>query len=107
MKRSFHNRRVTAPVRTLLIVALMLAPTELLADVLRCKIEGYTENIFITTPPDTASSDGQHGGIGISPGIGGRAIVFADRMGAVAFGAEYGRHTDWAAYGSEEYTWQP
>jgi hypothetical protein len=29
----------------------MLAPTRSLADVLRCKIEGYNEDIFITTSP--------------------------------------------------------
>jgi hypothetical protein len=72
-------------VRTLLIVALMLAPTFSLADVLRCKIEGYKDDIYITTSPDTNLDDGQYGRIGISPGIGNRAIVVADRMGAVAF----------------------
>jgi hypothetical protein len=72
-------------VRTLLIVALMLAPTFSLADVLRCKIEGYKEDTYITTPPDTNVNDGQYARIGISPGVGNRAIVVADRMGAVAF----------------------
>jgi hypothetical protein len=72
-------------VRTLLIVALMLAPTFSLADVLRCKIEGYNEDIYITTSPDTNVNDGQYARIGISPGIGDRAIVVADRMGALAF----------------------
>jgi hypothetical protein len=63
----------------------MLAPTFSLADVLRCKIEGYTEDIFIATSPDTNQNDSQYARIGISPGIGNRAIVFADRMGAHAF----------------------
>jgi hypothetical protein len=72
-------------VRTLLIVALMLAPTFSLADVLRCKIEGYKQDIYITTSPDTNVNDGQYARIGISPGIGDRAIVVADRMGALAF----------------------
>jgi hypothetical protein len=71
--------------RTLLIVALMLAPTYSLAAVLKCKIDGYNENIFITTSPDTNDNDGQYGRIGISPGIGNRAFVVADRTGAVAF----------------------
>jgi hypothetical protein len=72
-------------VRALLIVALMLAPTRSLADVLRCKIEGYNEDVFITTSPDTNSSDGQYARIGISRGIGNKAFVVADRMGATAF----------------------
>lgn len=71
--------------RKLLIVALLLAPTHSLADVLRCKIEGYSEDVFITTSPDTNSSDGQYARIGISRGIGNRAFVVADRMGATAF----------------------
>jgi hypothetical protein len=65
--------------------AQMLAPTFSLADVLRCKIEGYNEDIFIATSPDTNQNDGQYARIGISPGIGNRAIVFADRMGANTF----------------------
>jgi hypothetical protein len=65
--------------------AQMLAPTLSLADVLRCRIEGYNEDIFITTSPDTNQNDGQYARIGISPGIGNRAFVVADRMGAVAF----------------------
>jgi F420-dependent methylenetetrahydromethanopterin dehydrogenase len=69
----------------LLIVALMLVPTFSLADALKCKIEGYNEDIFITTSPDTNQDDGQYARIGISRGIGNRAIVVADRMGAVAF----------------------
>jgi hypothetical protein len=70
---------------SLAVAIAMLAPTISHADVLRCKIEGYNEDIFITTPPDTNSSDGQHARIGISPGIANRAIVVADRIGAVAF----------------------
>jgi hypothetical protein len=54
----------------LLIVALILVPTFSLADVLKCKIEGYNEDIFITTSPDTNQDDGQYARIG---------------MGAVAF----------------------
>lgn len=65
--------------------AQMLAPTLSLADVLRCRIEGYNEDIFITTSPDTNQNDGQYARIGISPGIANRAFVVADRMGAVAF----------------------
>src|SRR4051794_11307446 len=65
--------------------AQMLAPTASLADVLRCKIEGYREDVFITTAPDTNSSDGEYARIGISRGIGNRAFVVADRMGATAF----------------------
>jgi hypothetical protein len=72
-------------VRTFLIVALMLAPTFSAADVLKCKIDGYNEEVFITTTPDTNQNDGQYARIGISRGIGNRAIVVADRMGAVAF----------------------
>lgn len=71
--------------RVLLIVALMLAPTLAAADVLKCKIEGYNEDIFITTSPHTNSNDGQYARIGISPGVGDRAVVVADRMGAIAF----------------------
>jgi hypothetical protein len=65
--------------------AQMFAPTTSLADVLKCKIDGYSEDVFITTSPDTNSSDGQYARIGISRGIGNRAIVVADRMGATAF----------------------
>ena len=46
-----------------------------LADVLRCTIENYGEDVYITTPPDTNSSDGQYARIGTSRGIGNRAIV--------------------------------
>jgi hypothetical protein len=65
--------------------AQVLAPTASLADVLKCKIEGYSEDVFITTSSDTNSSDGQYARIGISRGIGNRAIVVTDRMGATAF----------------------
>jgi hypothetical protein len=43
------------------------------------------EDIFVTTSPDTNSNDSQYARIGISPGIGNRAMVVADRMGATAF----------------------
>jgi hypothetical protein len=69
----------------LAILAQMLVPTLSLADVLRCKIDGYNEDTFITTSPDTNSTDGQYARIGISRGIGNRAFVVADRMGATAF----------------------
>ena len=62
--------------------AQMLAPTYSLADVLRYTIENYGEDVYITTPPDTNSSDGQYARIGTSRGIGNRAIVVA---GATAF----------------------
>jgi hypothetical protein len=68
-----------------LLLALMLVPGFSRADVLQCKIEGYNEDIFITTAPDTNQNDGQYARIGISRGIGNRAIVVADRMGTVAF----------------------
>lgn len=70
---------------TLVAGASMFTPTPTLADVLRCKIEGYKEDIFISTAPDTNQNDGQYARIGISPGIGNRAFVVADRMGATAF----------------------
>lgn len=59
--------------------------TEASADILRCKIEGYNHDIFITTSPDTNQNDGQYARIGISRGIGNKAFVVTDRMGAVAF----------------------
>lgn len=71
--------------RAMLTAALIAMPTLSHADVLRCKIEGYREDIFITTAPDTNSSDGQYARVGISRGIGNRAVVVADRMGATAF----------------------
>jgi hypothetical protein len=78
---------MTNPMTQILLALLALAvlATEASADVLRCKIEGYNEDIFITTSPDTNQNDGQYARIGISPGIGNRAFVVADRMGAVAF----------------------
>lgn len=63
----------------------MFALTPSRADVLRCKIEGFNENTFITSSPDTNQNDGQYARIGISPGIGNRAFAFADRMGAHVF----------------------
>lgn len=71
--------------RALFVIASMLTATLAHADVLKCKIEGYNGDVFITTAPDTNSNDGQYARIGISPGIGNRAIVVADRMGATAF----------------------
>ena len=64
--------------------AQMLAPTYSLANA-GCTIENYGEDVYITTPPDTNSSNGQYARIGISRGIGHRAIVVADRIGATAF----------------------
>jgi hypothetical protein len=40
-------------IRAVLIAVLMLAPTFSQADVMKCKIDGYSEAVFITTPPDT------------------------------------------------------
>ena len=42
--------------------AQMLTLPPSLADVLRCEIEGHGEDVFITTSPDTNSSDGQYAG---------------------------------------------
>jgi hypothetical protein len=47
--------------------AQVLALTLSHADVLRCKIEGYNDVIFITTSHDTNQDDGQYARIGISP----------------------------------------
>ncbi|MGY4364352.1 hypothetical protein ACVW1A_000417 [Bradyrhizobium sp. LB1.3] len=70
----------------LALAALAVLATDASADVLRCKIEGFSENIFISTSsPDTNQNDGQYARIGISPGIGNRAFAFADRMGAHVF----------------------
>jgi hypothetical protein len=63
----------------------MLAATVSHADVLRCKIDGYNDDIFVTTSPDTNRDDGVYARIGSSPGVGNIAIAFADRMGAHAF----------------------
>jgi hypothetical protein len=49
--------------------------------------EGYNEDVFIATLPDTNQDDGRYARIGISPGIGDRALVFADHMGANVFTA--------------------
>ena len=43
--------------------AQMLTLPPSLADVLRCKIEGHGEDVFITTSPDTNSSDGRYGSV--------------------------------------------
>ena len=72
-------------IRAALIFVLLLAPTFSHADLLKCKIDDYSENIFITTPPDTNSNDGQYARIGVSPGLGNRAMVVADRSGATVF----------------------
>src|SRR6476646_285639 len=80
--------RMTRPMtKTTIIAALTVATLagEASADVLRCKIEGYNEDVFITTSPDTNSNDGQYARIGISPGIGNKASVVADRMGPHVF----------------------
>ncbi|MGX9431999.1 MULTISPECIES: hypothetical protein [Bradyrhizobium] len=45
----------------------MLASMPSLGDVLKCKIEGDNEDIFITTSPDTNQNDGQYARIGTSP----------------------------------------
>jgi hypothetical protein len=78
---------MTQPMTKILLALLTLAvlATEASADVLRCKIESYNEDIFIATSPDTNQNDGQYARIGISPGVGDRAIAFADRMGAHVF----------------------
>jgi hypothetical protein len=72
-------------IRALLIATLVIAPTCSLADVLRCKIADYKDDVFVTTSPDTNSSDKTFARIGVSPGVGDRAIVVPDRMGATAF----------------------
>lgn len=72
--------------RALLIIACWMLATGLShAEVLKCNIEGYVGGVFIVTAPDTNSNDGQYARIGVSPGIGNRAIVVADRTGATAF----------------------
>lgn len=68
-----------------LIAAMTLPLSPSFADVLKCKIDGYRDDVFITTSPDTNSDDGQFGRVGISPGLGNKAIVFHDRMGATVF----------------------
>ncbi len=69
----------------LALAAIAVLATDASADVLRCKIEGFNESIFITSSPDTNQNDGQYARIGISPGVGNRAFAFADRMGALVF----------------------
>jgi hypothetical protein len=73
--------------KTTIIAALALAAlaTEASADVLRCKLEGFEGYVFVTTSPDTNDNDGQYARIGISPGIGNRALFFADLMGPQVF----------------------
>lgn len=71
--------------RAVIVAALTIAPTCSLADVLKCKITDYQGDVFITTPPHTNSSDGEYARIGISPGIGDKAYVVNDRMGATVF----------------------
>lgn len=71
--------------RALLLATMVIAPTCSMADVLRCKIADYKDDVFITTSPDTNSSDKTFARIGTSPGVGNRAIVVPDRMGATAF----------------------
>ena len=59
----------------------------------RCHVGGFdlAEDFTLVTQqddapsPDTNQDEGQYARIGISRGIGNRAIVVADRMGAVAF----------------------
>lgn len=69
--------------RSLILLALIgVTPTHSFADVLKCKIDGYSGDIFITSAPDTNQSDGQYARIGTSPGIGNRAFIVVDRMGA-------------------------
>jgi hypothetical protein len=85
MTKIIQMKRTTVALAVCFVSVQMLVPTFSLADMLRCKIEGYDENVFITTSPDTSQNDGQCARIGISPGTGDRAIVFADRMGAHVF----------------------
>jgi hypothetical protein len=68
-----------------LIVALVFLPTLSHAEILKCKIDGVRDAIFIATAPDTNSHDGDYARIGISPGVGNRAYRFNDRMGAAAY----------------------
>ncbi|MGY4452894.1 hypothetical protein ACVWZR_007554 [Bradyrhizobium sp. i1.3.1] len=39
----------------LALAALAVLATDASADLLRCKIEGFSDSIFITSPPDTNS----------------------------------------------------
>lgn len=71
--------------RGLLLAALILPATLSHAGVLKCKVDGYDGDVFITTAPDTNSDDGQYARIGVSPGVGDRAMVVSDRTGATAF----------------------
>ena len=71
-------QRTTKTPLALLTLAMLTGTAS--ADVLRCKIDGSSQDIS-----DTNQGDGQYARIGISPGIGNRASVFADRMGAHVF----------------------
>ncbi|WP_454652298.1 hypothetical protein [Bradyrhizobium liaoningense] len=66
-------------------MTLAVLATDASADVLRCKVDGFNQDIFITTAPDTNLNDGNYARIGVSRGIGNRAIVIDDRMGARVF----------------------
>ncbi|GMO20738.1 hypothetical protein [Bradyrhizobium sp. TM233] len=68
-----------------LIVAFVFTPTVSQAEILRCKIDGIKEIIYIATAPDTNSQDGDYARIGVSPGVGNRAYRVSDRMGATAY----------------------
>ena len=63
-RKAFETMTLASFSKTYLrIIATLLEPTTSLADVLmRCKIEGYSEDVFITTSPDANSSDGQYAG---------------------------------------------
>jgi hypothetical protein len=84
-------RQLTEELQLMKAVSLIIGITAIVtstssrADVLRCKIEGYNESVYITTSPDTNLEDGQFARIGVVRGIGNKAMVFADPMGAVAF----------------------
>ena len=85
---SRYDPQMANPLSKIILVspaALAVLSTAASADVLKCKIEGFSGNIFITSPPDTNQNDGQYARIGISPGIGNKAFAFADRMGAHVF----------------------
>ncbi|MHC2576879.1 hypothetical protein ACVI1J_001401 [Bradyrhizobium diazoefficiens] len=53
---------------------LAVLATDASADVLRCKIDGFNQDILITTAPDTNLNDGKYARIGVSRGVGNRAI---------------------------------
>ncbi|MBW9116622.1 hypothetical protein JNB88_23600 [Rhizobium cauense] len=70
---------------SLILAVMMVAAPSALAGVLQCKVEGYRNDVFITTSPDTNQNDGHYARIGVSRGIGDRAIVIVDRTGAQTF----------------------